>query len=576
MTTNNKSSQNVLSKLEMTLFDKINQHALASPEKLCSHLVNFQNNQPVAEGISYAELINRTLKLANILKLQGKAGDRVIISIENPIRFLITFLAVLAAKRIAVPVPTVNNFKSQGIIIKRVLNICQDCQPSLFIVENRHVWEAADFPDSQLISVDSLALETPTNAPLREILPKVAFEEIAYLQYTSGSTGNPKGCMISHGNIVANIHSIGVIANTNEHEVAVSWLPLYHDMGLVGGLLIPLYWNMKHYLLTPQQFVAKPINWLRVISEYRGSTIIGPTFGYHLVSHYVQERQLAGIDLSSIRLAYIGAEPIPVKTANQFITRFKPYGFNPKSFYPSYGMAECTVAAALPPIDRDMVVDTVERAGLVSKNKAIRRNCQSLDTVSFISVGCALPDHEITIININTGKECAERELGEITIKGPSVFKGYFNKENVDGFLRTGDLGYIANGELYVVDRIKDLIIIAGQNYYPSDIESSLMELSELASTKVLCFAAESELGTESLQVFIEVKNNFAIPAEQVSLLVKQHIHRQFGISGVHVSLVPRGSLERTSSGKVMRSLYKDRKLSSVINQQNHSLETCE
>lgn len=576
MTTNNESSQNTLPNLETTLFDKINHHALASPEKLCSHMVSFQNNQPVAEGISYADLINRTLKLASILKSQGKAGDRVIISIENPIYFLITFLAALAAKRIAVPVPTVNNFKSQGIIIKRVLNICHDCEPSLFIVENKHVWESAGFSESQLIPVDSLSLETLKNTSLEEMLPKINPEEIAYLQYTSGSTGNPKGCMISHGNIVANLHGIGVVGSNSEHDTMISWLPLYHDMGLVGGLLVPLYWDMKHYLLTPQQFVAKPINWLRVISEYRGSIIIGPTFGYHLVSHYIQERQLAGIDLSSIRLAYIGAEPIPVNTANQFITRFKPYGFNPKSFYPCYGMAECTVAAALPPIDREMVVDTVGRAGLVSKSKAIRRDCQSLDTVSFISVGCALPDHEITIVNVNTGKECVERELGEIIIKGPSVFKGYFNKENVNGFLRTGDLGYIANGELYVVDRIKDLIIIAGQNYYPSDIESSLMELSELANTKVLCFAAESELGTESLQVFIEVKNNFAIPADQISLLVKKHIHSQFGISGVNVSLVPRGSLERTSSGKVIRSLYKDRKFSSVINQQNHSLETCE
>lgn len=546
-----------LPELELTLFDKINQHAAAAPNRFCTHLLTTKNHQLTEQGITYRDLIQQTLKLSAALATKAALNARIIIAIEHPIYFLIAFLAILAAKQIAVPVPSVGNFKTSKITTKRILSIYQDCEASLLLVDNAISWKKAGFTDEQLITINDIDFTHSENNNISEMLPKVELDAIAYLQYTSGSTGNPKGCIITHRNIVANVLSMGIAAEYVEQDILISWLPLYHDMGLISGLLSPLYWNGQHYLTTPRQFIGSPLIWLHAITKYKGTIIISPPFGYHLVSNFAKHKQPMGIDLASVRLAYIGAEPIPVKTIEQFINCFRDYGFKATSFYPCYGMAECTLAATAPIPNSKLVIDILDRDKLINHSK-VTTAIDNDNSISFISVGHALPGHEILIINTDTGNLCAEREIGEIVVKGPSVTSGYFNKEPMENnSVKTGDLGYIANDQLFIIDRIKDIIIIAGQKFYPSDIEASLMELDELENARIFCFTVPNDLGTETLNIVIETKkDNLQLPLDNITTIIQQKIYNYYNIGNIKVLFVPRGAIQRTSSGKIMRNLY--------------------
>ncbi len=298
-----------------------------------------------------------------------------------------------------------------------------------------------------------------------------SFGETAFIQYTSGSTAAPKGVIVTHGNLVANMRASAEVAGLGPADRSVSWLPLYHDMGLIGGMLLGVYLGAGTFVMRSRSFLGRPDSWLRAISRFKATFACAPNFAYNMLARRLSERALAGLDLSSWRLAFNGAEPIDRVTVNEFARRLAPAGLPLESMYPVYGMAECTLAISLPTPGAPVRLDFVDRALLSSTGRASQTSPDSPSAACFTGVGRALPAHRVRIVEPGSRTELPERHLGEIVVSGPSVTPGYFRNDGRCApsreELQTGDLGYVADGELYVVDRIKDILILGGRKCRP-------------------------------------------------------------------------------------------------------------
>jgi len=345
----------------------------------------------------------------------------------------------------------------------------------------------------------------------------------------------------------------------------VSWLPLHHDMGLIGGLLVNLCWRMPTYVLSPMTFLMRPVSWLRAIHQFGATVSVGPTFAYHLCARAIDESQMTGIDLSSWRLAFIGAEAVDPDTLHAFADRFRAYGFARRAFFPVYGLAEATLAVSFPPPGSECVFDSVDRTVLAATGRAVPIPPGD-DAVIFTSVGSALPGHRIGIVARGSGEARPARELGEIVVYGPSVSARYFHEpaatKRIE--LRTGDLGYVADGLLYVVDRIKDLVIVAGQNYAAPDIEAAASDVIGVRQGRVVAFAVRGLEGTEEIWVVAEADRRAKRPAQEVEREIEQRVLRRIGVAPRRVVLVGQGQIELTTSGKLCRSLCRDRTIEAL------------
>jgi acyl-CoA synthetase (AMP-forming)/AMP-acid ligase II len=377
----------------------------------------------------------------------------------------------------------------------------------------------------------------------------------AFIQYTSGSTGAPKGVVVTHGNILANCRAIRDATGYTRADRMVAWLPLHHDMGLVGGLLTSIYCAAETCLMPPLAFLGRPVTWLEAITHCKARLTVAPTFAYSLCARKIPDKQLAGVDLSSLRLAYVGAEPIDPATMNGFIERFTAYGLPPTAMYPVYGLAEATLAVSFPIPGTALRYDTVDRHRLATDNVAMAATSAGPDRATFVSVGHALPGHRVTIVDRDTGEPVDERRVGELVVEGGSVTPRYFNDgpDVVCRVLHTGDLAYEADGHLYVVDRIKDLVIIGGQNYAPSDIENAVAAVDGLRRGRIVAFSAPRREGGEALHVVAEASPLRWRPPTGVEGEVRKTVRQAIGLSVASVTIVAPGSLERTSSGKIKR-----------------------
>jgi acyl-CoA synthetase (AMP-forming)/AMP-acid ligase II len=347
----------------------------------------------------------------------------------------------------------------------------------------------------------------------------------------------------------------------------VSWLPLYHDMGLIGGLLAPIAHGAACWLLSPLEFMLRPASWMLAVSEARGTLTVAPNFAYGLVARKVTDDDLKGLDLSTLRAAINGAEPVDPRIADEFCKRLLPCGFKRTSYFPVYGLAESTLSVAFPPLGRGLKIDNVLREKL-AEGHAVPAP-PGPGTLPLVSVGTAIDGHEITIVGPDH-VALPERRLGQIWVRGPSVSPWYFEQHQPvperRTSLRTGDVGYLADGELYVVDRLKDLVIVAGRSYSPSDIERVAEAVDGVRSGRSVAFGIpDHELGTESLVVVAEVQPR--TPGELQNLVdqVRTEVTEQIGLTPVDVRLLKPGSLSRTSSGKLMRRDARDRYLSGEL-----------
>lgn len=554
--------------------DRLLTHYLERPNQICGHILDPQGD--IQHTLTYGSWVSSAAQLAEQLRALGiKQGDIVLISLPTSREFLASMVALWWIGAIPVPVPELaSSVKTDGFY-QRILQIIWDCDAKTCITNSKCVVQLSQHDPSlrdriQFIAVEDLPstwqnVETPLSV-LNPNSPNS--NDIAFIQYTSGSTSQPKGVVVTQAGLAANLQCMQLRAPFRKIDKLLNWMPLYHDMGLVGGLLLNAFVQCQFYLMSPFSFIRRPAVWLEAISKHRITISTGPNFAYDICAKRVDPTKIPNLDLSSWRLAYNGAEFISTKTVTQFTDKFAPYGFSAKTHFPVYGMAETTLAGAFPVPGEGITVDTIQRLALRT-GQAVPAD-QGDDSIQFISVGDALPFHTICIKDPTTDMVLPDRTVGEICISGPSVSPGYFvrsagkPKNMMNHELKTGDLGYLANHHLFIVDRIKDMIIIGGKNYYPVDLESQIEAIEGVRAGKVIAFGQRNEdQGTEGLVLVVGTSG--AAQFKPVLENVKRTLYERFQLVAKDVVLLSSRMIPLTSSGKKRRlyckELYEDGKL---------------
>ena len=492
--------------------------------------------------------------------------------------FIKAFLGTLQAGMVAVPAmaPRAN----EGV--QRLIRIANNADIAAVLAADDTL-ERVRRLDLELFAQlnEKRAVATATEpVPNRLVQTTEAPQRPAFLQYTSGSTGSPKGVIVTHGNLLDNQRAIAdAFGHDSTSTVVVGWLPLYHDMGPIGNVLQPLFLGRPCILMSPMDFLMRPVRWLRAIEKYRGTTSGGPNFSYDLCVQKVSETEAASIDLSSWRLAFNGAEPVRAATLANFAQRFVRSGFSVQSFYPCYGLAECTLFVAG---GRRDIGPQYLRNGVLQPVTPDGDMDGTLDYSHYVTSGVTRHDNILRIVNTEQGTPCAVGEIGEIWVSGPSVAHGYWGQkelsESVFGctlsqeparqFFRTGDLGFQdASGQLFVVGRLKDIIIVRGVNYYAEDIEAVVGGAHPLLSAcRTAAFSIDAPSG-EKLIVLAEAPRKGMIDEEgrQAVDAISGEITEKFGITPAVVALTKYGALPVTTSGKIKRKQCKADYLASAI-----------
>ena len=530
--------------------------------------------------ISYGALWDGAARIAAGLRARGVArGETVAIMLPTGLDFLRVFQGILVAGAVPVPLyPPVRLDRleeylrrQRGILVNagaRCLVTLAEAAPVAHLLRRevgslREVTTASSL-DTAAGSVDPAGVEA-LGGP----------GEAALIQYTSGSTGAPKGVELTHANLLANIEAIARGVEMRPTDVGASWLPLYHDMGLIGTWLCCLVRGIPLALQSPLSFLARPERWLWAIHRRRATLSPAPNFAYELCVRKIRDEALEGLDLSSWRCALNGSEPVSPDTLDRFTRRFERYGFQRESLMPVYGLAECSVALCVPPVGRGPRVDRVERLPFEREGRAVPAVRDEEGALRFVSVGTALPGHEVRIVApaAAAAEEMPERVVGRIVFRGPSVTAGYHGNAEATaavslpgGWMDSGDLGYRAAGELYVTGRRKDLIIKGGRNLVPQEIEEVAAAVEGVRKGCVAAFGvADATQGTEQLVVVAETRTTE--PAEWTALeaAVIARVAEVVGLPPDRVVVVPPGSVPKTPSGKIQRGETKARYLAGAL-----------
>jgi fatty-acyl-CoA synthase len=398
------------------------------------------------------------------------------------------------------------------------------------------------------------------------IEPRPDPDALAVLQFTSGSTSDPKGVMLQHRQILANLDGAITAAQVDpDHDVIVSWLPLYHDMGLIGLMTIPMITGADLVLGAPQDFMGSPGRWMEWLSHFGGTATAGPNFSYALAARAL--RRAGDLDLSRWRLALNGAEPVDPQTVNAFCDAAEPHGFDRRAAFPAFGMAELAIAGSFPEPLSGLRLDVVDRRTLETEGYAASvQDGPSARQLALL--GRPIPGLEMRICDPATGATLSEREAGELQIRGTSVTPGYYRRPDAtdalfhDGWLRTGDLGYLVDGELVLCGRIKDVIIVGGRNLFPEDVEAAAASVDGVRAGNVIAFGVAGRKGREAVVVVAETKADDPSP---VRAAVASRVLESVGVPAEEVVLVHPGTLPKTSSGKLQRSLCRSRYLSAAL-----------
>ncbi|MBO3459447.1 type I polyketide synthase [Aetokthonos hydrillicola Thurmond2011] len=551
-----------------TLVDLLTYRALHQPHKLAYTFLTDGDKE--AGQLTYAELDKKARAIASYLQSQKLAGQRAILLYPQGLEFLSAFFGCLYAKVIAIPAPPPDPARLKRAL-PRLKAIVEDAQASLVFTTHKIISQvtAVQEPISELLeNIRWLATEEIIEQQLVQEWepPAISSDDIAYLQYTSGSTSTPKGTIISHGNV---IHHSGYIQQAwgyNSDSVAVTWMPYFHDYGLIDGLIQPLYTGIPCYIMSSMAFLKRPIRWLQAISKYKVTHTQAPNFAYDYCLEKITQEQLNTLDLSSLRTASNGAETVRKATVERFIQKFSACGFRPEAFYPSYGLAEATLLVATKRHTQQPTSCTVSATAL-EKNQIVEVPPGDKGGLSIVSCGVPICNMQVVIAHPEKRTLCQPNKIGEIWISDPSVALGYWNRveateetfqayltDTKEGpFLRTGDLGFLKDGELFITGRLKDLIIIGGANYYPQDIEWTVEQCHSLIrSNHCAAFSFEFQ-GEERLVIATELERNIE-DSEDLIKTISQAVLETHGLEVFAISLLKKGGILKTSSGKIQRS----------------------
>ncbi len=547
-----------------TLIEALEWHARVHPDRV--HMLLYGEDER-AQPITYAELRNSALAVAGGLATRCGvvAGDRVAIMLPTGEAFFAAFYGALYAG--AVPVPLYPPARPSQLEdhLRRVAGIIANAAAKVLLTvhEARAVSSLLRplAPSLRRIgTVESLRGEAQAAGPAVRVAG-----DIAFLQYTSGSTGQPKGVVLSHANLLANLRGMRDACGASSSDVFVSWLPLYHDMGLIGACLGAMTFGFTLVLMSPFAFLSRPSRWLWLAHRHRATITAGPNFAYELCVNKVRDDEIRGLDLSALRLTFNGAEAVSVDTVTRFGERFARYGLRRESMTPVYGLAECSLGLTFPPLGRGPLADVVDRSLLLAQGRAQPAPAGAIAPVRLLSCGRVLAGHELRIVSPE-GVELGERMQGEVEFLGPSATAGYRDNPQAsarlfdESWLRTGDLGYLAAGELYVTGRTKDIIIRGGHNIHPQELEEAVGRLAGVRKGGVAVFPArDAASGTERLIVLAETVETDAPRRERIATEINHLAVDLIGLPADEVVLAPAHSVLKTSSGKIRRAACRER-----------------
>ncbi len=512
----------------------------------------------------YADMHRRALSIAHEIVAHGRPGDPVLLVFPSSADFIEAFFACLYAGRMAVPALPPRTEKER----RRLLSITRDCAPSLALCGDGDAdGVRAALLDAGIAPPPCCEVGTLPDRPDAPALPAVPADSIAFLQYTSGSTADPKGVMVGHDNLLANErHLHRLFGCASEHWLMMSWLPHYHDMGLIAGILLPIFAGRPAVFMSPQDFLQQPSRWLHAVSTYGATCSGGPNFAYELCQRRANRMALDTLDLSSWVHAFNGAEPIRYRTLDAFSRTFAPAGFRPDAFAPGYGLAELTLVASAKPYGEAVVARRADRAALADGRFAPGPDDErALDVVSVGTLDDA--GQLIRIIDPHTGVACATGSIGEICVSSDSVCHGYFGRPDASeatfhayrcdahpqGLLRTGDLGFVdERGHLFISGRIKDLIILNGVNYYPQDIEGAVLDAStQIRSNRIAAILVERD-AQAGVVVVLEATGAFSLA--DAAAAITREIWQACQLTVSALVRVRKGEIHTTSSGKIQRA----------------------
>ncbi len=570
--------------------------------RLSSHITNVGNvlqeaaeirpNQPVytfttnyghnASTIKYAELHEQARAIGYALYRKGYQGQRVLLLYAPGLEYIAAFWGCLYAGVIAVPVypPAINR------PMDRIEAIIEDAQPIAAMTTNaflgllsQHFTQNPRFQHIECVSTDTIPLLDPTVAWQTA---NVCSEDIAFLQYTSGSTAKPKGVIITHHNLLCNEQIIYEAFDHSPNTIAAGWLPFYHDMGLIGNILQPLFLGGHCILTSPFDFLKQPAYWLKMISDYQATSSGGPNFAYELCIRKVRPEQMETLDLSSWRVAFNGAETIRSSTIKRFTEKFAACGFRPEAFYPCYGLAEATLFVTGCHVDQKPKHCLVDKSEL-QQNRVRIVSEGTEGAQELVGSGRVWGDTQVNIVNPVTTKLCAGNEIGEIWVSGDSITGGYWQQDLLtkqtfqakienneqDTFLRTGDLGFIHDGELFVTGRIKDLIIIDGCNHYPQDIEYTIEKSHPMLKEGGVAAFSVDVADQECVVVIARIRDKSVLASQELTSSIKKVVSDVHQIRLHDVVLLTQGNIAKTSSGKTQRYLCREMYLSGDYSTEN-------
>jgi acyl-CoA synthetase (AMP-forming)/AMP-acid ligase II/acyl carrier protein len=559
------------------LLSILKQRAEESPNQLA--YVFLQDGCSQEKSITYQQLFQDSCNIAAKLRPLISKGARVLLLYPQGLDFISAFLGSLTAEAIAVPA----NLPKRNQKISRLKSIIQDSQPEIILTTSSllakitdNLTDAVNYPNVQWLATDNLAHEQE----LAWDFSHISDDLILLLQYTSGSTGIPKGVMVSHGNIRHNSSCIQAALELTEQSVSVTWLPHFHDMGLIDGLIQPLYTGFLGVVIPPEAFLQNPILWLQTITKYRATHSGAPNMGYELCIQKITDADKQNLDLSSWLSAYNGAEPIRGQTLEKFTDKFKTVGFKSHYFYASYGMAEATLMISGGSIHSEPVYFNAQVEALANK---IAVQAVQVEPVNIAQegykqiVGCgkAALETDIRIVDPETFTEVIDHQVGEIWVHSPSVGQGYWRQQEQTvatfqarltetgdkNFLRTGDLGFIQDGELFITGRLKDLIIIWGKNHYPQDIEYSVqLSHKALRADSGAAFGIELD-NQEKLVIVQEVERTYLakLDVDEVMAAIREAVSSNHDLQVYAIALIKPASISKTSSGKIQRTVCRQR-----------------
>jgi fatty-acyl-CoA synthase len=516
-------------------------------------------NGSEADHLPFDTLLVRSKAYAGALQQRDiQKGDRILLALPTNAEFASVYLGALLAGAVPCVLPSCEGARNQAEAIRHIVQVGDQLSASLLVAtaETAELIAANGAP----FRVSTLADLAAATARLWQPVP-VTGEDLALIQASSGTTGRPKCVMLSHANIVANMRQIGERLLVGD-DVTVCWLPLFHDMGLIGCFLLVLYWQLQGVFMAPYRFLRRPITWLKAISDYGGTLSPAPNFAYALAAQRVSERELEGLNLSTWRAALCGSEQIDIGTLQSFTDRFAPCGFLPESLVPCYGLAEASLCVTMHRPGDPMRYERVSRLQLTHDCIAVADLAADAADVVLVA-DCGMPVAGTQLRIVDEGhRELPEGHVGDVWIQGSSVTRGYYDLPDEtrsalqEGWLNTGDLGYLRGGHLFITGRRKDLIVIRGHNFQPADFEQAAAEIAGITPGRVVAFGIyQPQEATE--QLFLICERSSDVEDAQLCETIRVHVALRTGIVPVHVALVERNAIPRTTSGKLQRARAK-------------------